>query len=628
MIHIDGPDFKDEHSRTLILRGVNLGGSSKVPYAPNGATYRRDGFFDHRKLSFVGRPFPLAEADEHYRRLKEWGFTFLRFLVTWEAIEHAGPGIYDEEYLDYLYQVVKKAGDHGINVFIDPHEDVWSRFSGGDGAPGWTFEVAGLDITKFSLTSAAITHQMAGDPFPRMIWPTNNDKYAAATLFTLFFGGADFAPQLKVDGVSIQEYLQSHYINAIKQVAMRLKDLPNVVGYDTLNEPSKGYIGIPDLSQTTTMLKHGEVPTPFQTMLLAAGIPQLVERHELTLPIPKKLEPHIANPNRVSLFLEGHEPIWKSHGVWDLDEDGEPALLKPDYFANIGDHVVDFYADYFNPFANRFAREIRSIVPDALIFVEGIPGVSHPKWTEKDASHVVHAVHWYDGITLMSKNFTDWFTIGYSGGIKLIFGQKKVRQSFVDQVSGLINASVEHMNLAPTLIGEVGIPFDMQKKKAYRTGDFSLQVKAMDASMSALEANRVSYTLWNYTADNTNERGDMWNDEDLSIFSRDQMTGSGEVNDGGRALEAILRPYAMKTAGQPLEMAFDLKTRVFTFTFRHDPQVTEPTEFYLPSIHYLKGVNVEVSDGETRIDVSNQRLYYHHTTDRDTHTLRFEPLHT
>ena len=84
MFRTDGIYFKDEHNRRLLLRGVNLGGSSKVPY-PNGATYIREGFFEHRAVSFVGRPFPLEEADEHFRRLKAWGLTFLRFLVTWEA---------------------------------------------------------------------------------------------------------------------------------------------------------------------------------------------------------------------------------------------------------------------------------------------------------------------------------------------------------------------------------------------------------------------------------------------------------------------------------------------------------------------------------------------------------------
>lgn len=102
------------------MRGVNLGGSSKVPRTPDGPTWNQQGFFDHRHISFIGRPFPLEEADEHFSRLNKWGLTFLRFLVTWEAIEHAGPGLYDEAYLDYLYTVVQKAAEYDIHLFIDP----------------------------------------------------------------------------------------------------------------------------------------------------------------------------------------------------------------------------------------------------------------------------------------------------------------------------------------------------------------------------------------------------------------------------------------------------------------------------------------------------------------------------
>jgi len=74
----DGIWFRDEAGRTLILRGANLGGSTKMPTRPNGATYRREGFFDHRDVSFVGRPFPLDEADEHFRNeyLKPFALRF------------------------------------------------------------------------------------------------------------------------------------------------------------------------------------------------------------------------------------------------------------------------------------------------------------------------------------------------------------------------------------------------------------------------------------------------------------------------------------------------------------------------------------------------------------------------
>src|SRR5437588_8966003 len=128
MIHIEGSYFKDELGRTRILRGVNLGGSSKVPFGPNGATHMRDGFFEHRPVSFVGRPFPLEEADEHFARLREWGLTFLRFLVTWEAIEHEGPGSYDQAYLDYVYEIIKSADAAGMPVLIDPLQSACSSF--------------------------------------------------------------------------------------------------------------------------------------------------------------------------------------------------------------------------------------------------------------------------------------------------------------------------------------------------------------------------------------------------------------------------------------------------------------------------------------------------------------------
>lgn len=627
MLKLAGRNFSDEYGRTILLRGINMGGSSKVPVNPDGATWNRSGFYDHRQVSFVGRPFPLAEADEHFRRLKAWGFNFLRLLVTWEAIEHAGPGVYDEAYLDFLYGIVRKAGDYGLDLFIDPHQDVWSRFTGGDGAPGWTLEAVGFDLTRLHATGAAFLHQEHGDPYPRMVWSTNYNKLAAATMFTLFFAGNNFAPQLKIDGVPVQEYLQSHYIRAIQQVAWRLRELPNVVGYDTLNEPSRGYIGEKDINQPATAVPAlmGDTPTIFHGMLLGAGFPQAVDVYRLGLTGFKKAGTKILNPRQESAWAAGREDVWKQHGVWGLDADGKPSISQADYFSQVRGCTVDFDEDYFKPFANRFARELRAIVPEALIFVEGVPAQGGLTWGENDAAGIVHAAHWYDDLTLVRKTYTRWMAVD-TQAMKLVIGPKAVRCSFEVQIARIIRQSDEQMNHAPTLIGEVGTPLDLQGKRAYQTGDFSLQIRALDATMTALEQNFASFTWWNYTADNSNGRGDQWNDEDLSLFSPDQMTGSGSIYDGGRALQAALRPYPAKIAGDPLRMAFDIHTRRFVFSFRHRDGITAPTEIFIPDYQYPQGYQVQISDGSTEQDALSQTLIYRHSQAQTVHTIKIKPV--
>lgn len=113
---VDLTYIKDGHGRYLNFTGVNLGGSTKVPIKKEDGTY-----------TYIGRPFPLEEADKYFKMIKEAGFNTLRLLFIWEAVEPNEKGVYDEEFLDYFDKIISKAEEHGIYVLINMHENLFSR---------------------------------------------------------------------------------------------------------------------------------------------------------------------------------------------------------------------------------------------------------------------------------------------------------------------------------------------------------------------------------------------------------------------------------------------------------------------------------------------------------------------
>ena len=609
--------FIDETGRTRILHGVNLSGGSKVPADPPGFTHLPESLDETRKVSFIGRPFPLEEADEHFMRLKHWGLDFLRFIVTWEAIEHDGPGSYDEDYLDYLEAVLEKAHEHDINLFIDPHQDVWSRFSGGDGAPAWTFEAVGMDVSSFHQTGAALLHQKQPDDFPQLMWANNYYRFAAFTMFTLFFGGETFAPNLLVDGRNIQDYLQDHYVKAYAYVAQRLKHLPKVIGFGVMNEPHFGLIGVPDLrSHDHLLFQHGVMPTPAQAIFLANGFAQ--DCPDFGSPVPSIPPKQVSNvrldPQGMTVWKDGCGDIWRAQGVWDVDGEGVPRLRRPAHFVR-----GDFTQDFLKPFTERFAAGIHAVMPQAHIFVEAEPFMPPPRYDEP--GKLVYAPHFYDGITLFTRRFHPQLNFDFSSFRPLI-GEGSIRAYLSRQFGSFREYADEAMGAVPIVIGEFGIPFDMNGQDAFGSGDFTRQTQALDYNFRALDEHLLNYTLWNYTPDNSNERGDLWNGEDLSIFSRDQQSDPSDIDSGGRALSAVVRPYASKVAGEPLNMRFDAARGLFTFSFRHDSNLSEPTEIFVPNSQFPEGYTVEVSDGDYEILRDEQRVIYRHSDKDMPHMIR------
>jgi hypothetical protein len=360
-------------------------------------------------------------------------------------------------------------------------------------------------------------------------------------------------------------------------------------------------------------------------MLLGAGLPQEVGVWKLGFASIKKTGTRILNLLGVRAWREGFDCIWRQNGVWDFDQNGTPRLNRPDHFSQVNGRTVDFIQDYYYPFARRFTEAIQPIHPGSMIFVETDPGHQPPRWEEGKTANLVSAPHWYDGLVIVTSTYSPFVAVDYITHQGVI-GPGSIRKSINRQLGTFKKSALESLGGAPVLIGETGVPLDLQKKKAYRTGDFSIQIKAMDRSLKAMDDNLLSYTLWNYSPDNSNARGDLWNGEDCSIFSRDQQSDVNDINSGGRALPTVVRPYPMATAGTPLSLSFDYKSHVFQYTFRHDPQITAPTILFVPNLHYLQGYRVEVSDGSYEINREEQLLVFRHTLARDEHSLTIRPF--
>jgi len=579
----DGRWFVDDLGRKVLLRGVNLGGSTKIPTTPDGATHLSSEFIHHRDVSFVDRPFPLEEAEEHFSRLANWGFNTIRLLTSWEAIEHSGPKQYDHEYLDYFKNVVEIAGDYGFYVFIDPHQDVWSRMTGGDGAPGWTFEKVGLDLSTFADTgSAKIMQAHYPHKYLEMEWFMNYQRFAVATMFTLFFGSEDFAPEAKINGQSIQHYLQDHYTQAMVKIAEKIKDYDHVIGFDSMNEPHPGFIGIPDITQFPARTPPGLHFTPIDAIAAGGGNPRPAIWYSQELVWIKRKHVEVLNPRGISNWIDPDADIWKNHEVYEYTND-TLTTDHPDYFYQRPDgSPVNYFRDYLRPFAMKYINALRGTIPDAILFVEGHPEDPVLDWHRSDSQGVVNASHWYDSYTMFSKSYRSWFTIDVDRE-KPVFLPRNVNRYHLRQ---LLKRGKESDKIGiPTLIGEFGIPFDMNNKKSYRTGNFKDQINSLNHYYNYLDALQFHSTQWNYTSDNSNQWGDLWNMEDLSIFSRDQQLANWKdnLNSGSRALKGFCRPHPVAVSGNPVKWFYKFKSTVFHFNYENLPG---ETVVFLPDIVY------------------------------------------
>jgi len=689
-LRVDRTYLRDGHDRYVFFHGVNASCSTKVPVKIDPAT---------GMPVYVGRPFPLATARQEFARLRDMGFDSIRLLVMWEAIEPRARGTYDTAYLEYIREIVKIAGDHGLYVLMDMHQDIFSRhllaklnskpeygepgsvehsllslapsLTGGydeavqgDGAPLWAVEaclqekkldskywgvpriLSGLDtaqLDKIYKLFLRLTGQPdTGGPPPDWavylalalpgkfevnestdLLPFTNWGLAftlsldVARCYACLFAGDKAFPGLEVGGQNVKEYLQRAYADAWAQVAARVKDLPNVMGYDLMNEPGGNFIV---LGAAAAMIKAGVADGAKSMLESLLGQQNGADLYDALITL--KLLPPDTTPETLE--------------KWGLD--------KVDVFNVLGMNN-GFDETYLRPFYERVGKAIVKQDPDALIFIESTSGLTlltggygglggmwevpmtHPQGPEL-AGRVAYAPHWYADI---------YPFLGFNVDPRQL-GAEQVRyrdyRPKLEEAAGLARYSLGNV---PVVFGEFGTYFNFnntveqgQYVNRARAAGYEVSAHVLDNYYEAFEALFQSRILWCVSTENDERRGDLWNREDFSILGPDQQP---------RAARGWSRPHARALCGKPISTHFYSDLHYFDpdkgvpvptreFEVRYASKETEaPSEVQIPAWLYPDGFHVWISDGTCHYDPHTSTLYHHPGRDEPgvEHWLRIRP---
>lgn len=419
----------------------------------------------------------------------------------------------------------------------------------------WTLYACGLDPTSFDVTEAALVQNVYPEPqnYPKMIWATNYQRLVCQVVFTIFFAGKEFAPKAIIDGKNIQDYLQDHFIGAVEHLARRIHEAGDlwhdpIVGWESMNEPNRGLVGYQDISviPEEQKLQKGTSPTAWQAILTGSGNACEIDTWEFGGMGPYKSGSLLVDPEGKSAWLPATyddtkygwkrdpswrlgECLWAQHGVWDPEA---KTLLKKDYFAKDPRNGEKISYEYFNnhwflDHYRQYSKMVKSIFPDSLMFLQP-PVLEIPpsiKDTADDDPNIIFCPHFYDGITLLTKK---WYEPKAQQADKMLtthrnrvwnvdvfgvlrgkyahpafaikLGETAIRNCFANQLAAIREEGTEKMGIHPCLFSEIGIPYDMDDKYAYKTGNYSSQIAALDANHFALEQSHANgFALWCFT---------------------------------------------------------------------------------------------------------------------------------
>jgi hypothetical protein len=674
-VRADRTYLRDEQGRYIFIHGVNVSGSTKVPATLDGKA--PDKLNSNGLPSYVGKPFAVDQAREHFARLRTFGFNAVRLLLVWEGIEPVKRGQYDRVYLASIRELVKIAGENGIYVLLDMHQDMFSRHLrvryneeprygapgsiennllalvypysdvvNGDGAPRWAVEaclqekntasaswgiprvLGGLepgDLAAFARLYQRLTQGTSTTTPPTPEWVgyfllNLPDKFAVnestdllpftqwgvahalsldlARCYACLLAGDKVFPTLQKDGQNIKDYLQQAYTDAWAQVAEQVKDLPNVLGYDIINEPGGNFL---TLSAVAGVLRAGVVDGAKSILVSLLGAENGADVYDILVGL--SILPPDTKPETLKL--------------WGLDKLDLLAVLN----LNNG-----FDENHMRPLFERVGTAIQNIDSKAVIYIEGttsagsllggVGGGLAGQWevpmtrpTLPKSDQLVFAPHWYPDI----------YPFPGFNQVPRQFTTEQVRhRDYQPNLESARATGAYSLGNPPVVFGEFGTYFNFNGIDQSKASNYEVSSHILDNYFEAFERMFQSHMIWCYSPDNDDRYGDHWNKENFSV-----LDAAGQP----RSQAAWSRPFARALAGKPIATHFysdlhyydpdkgqQLPRREFEVRYA-SKETAAPTEIFVPQVQYPDGFYVWISDGYCYYDHRTFTLYHYPSDD-------------
>jgi hypothetical protein len=539
-----------------------------------------------------------------------------------------------------------------VNVVSKFDKNIANTLSGLKDQVKSYLEIPGVDINNLSREDII---KQTTDMLPFTNWGLNAGlSLDVQRAWAALFAGKDVFPDLKVkkgnEMVNIQEYLQSAYGRMWGEVAKAVADMPNVIGYDIMNEPS-GFFLLMTI-----------IAAYFQTGS-KEGIINLID----TIFADRKFAEDLVDILIGIGLLPDVTPETREQEMklWGFDKANLLAILGLNY---------GFDRNYIMPFHERMGRAILQNDPNAIIFVE--PTIAGIEWlllfitgggegetvynvpySRPELPQVVYAPHWYPDVYPFPG-----FNMPYR--VFKVEEKRKKKKEYLTSILTHISSARKNMGNIPVVLGEFGTYFTLSTQPASNIGSGeSIWKKAVENARSenyiipkyiindeyeALEDIGIGRIIWCWSWENDDWRGEGWNAENFSIVERrkpeeckpvskkarscDDDPYIVKLNDGTylvpRGYEAYARPHPNFLAGKLKSLQFFSELHYFDpekgipnpvgeFTLELESKETdEPTEIFIPYyIYYPNGFFVWVSDGYIMYDHKNFRLYWYHEVD-------------